>query len=126
MVAAAAFAFTTGKKVAGVYDHSAGRDLRIAAEARGNHLQGFDGDRAAKFGGTLPELYDSGDQVFVSFEIDGSQVRGYDRGSSSAYTAHVIAGLVQLYDDSQSAWFTYDIQDAESDRNYHRNIAASR
>jgi hypothetical protein len=45
VIAAAAYAFVTGKKVAGVYDHAAGRHLRIAAEARGEHLQGHDGDR---------------------------------------------------------------------------------
>lgn len=126
MVAAAAFAFITGKKVAGMYDHSAGRDLRIAAECRGNRLQGFDGDRAAKFGGGLPELYDAGDKTFVSFEIDGAKVQGYDRGSSSSYAAHVTDGLVQVFDHSQSAWFAYDIQDAESAHSYHRNVEASR
>ncbi|MBV1918334.1 MAG: hypothetical protein KUG65_09785 [Sphingomonadaceae bacterium] len=126
MIAAATFAFVTGKKVAGIYDHSARRDLRIAAECRRDQLQGFDGDRAVKFGGRLPELYDAGDNSFVSFEIDGTKVHGYDRGSSSSYTAHVTDGLVQVYDHSQSAWFAYDIQDAESAQSYHRNVEASR
>jgi len=126
MVAAATFAFVTGKKVAGMYDHSAGRDLRIAAERRGNQLQGFDGDRAVRFGGTLPELYDAGDKAFVSFETDGTMAQGYDRGSSSSYTARVTDGLVQVYDHSQSAWFAYDMQDAESPRRYHRNPTESR
>jgi hypothetical protein len=45
MIAASAYAFVTGKKVAGVYDHLEKRDLRIAAEAKGDQLQGFDGDR---------------------------------------------------------------------------------
>jgi len=126
MVAAATFAFITGKKVAGIYDHSAGRDLRIAAECRGDRLQGFDGDRAVKFGGTLPELYDTGDKAFVSFEIDGSKVQGYDRGTSSFYAAHVTDGLVQVYDHSQSAWFAYDIQNPEAAQSYHRNIETGR
>jgi len=126
MIAAAAFAFVTGKKVAGLYDHSARRDLRIAAECRGDRLQGFDGDRAAKFGGTLPEIYDAGDKAFVSFEMNGTKVEGYDRRSSGFYTAHVIDGLVQLYDHGQGAWFAYDIQDAEAARDYHRNVEASR
>jgi hypothetical protein len=56
MVAAAAHAFISGKKVAGVHDHEAGQDLQIAAETRGDRLQGFDGDRLANFAGTLPEL----------------------------------------------------------------------
>ena len=126
MVAATAFAFITGKKVAGLYDHSAGQDLRIAAEIRGDQLQGFDGDRGVKFGGSLPELYDAGDKAFVSFEIDGTKVQGYDRSSSSFYAAHVADGLVQVFDHSQSAWFAYDIQDAESANSYHRNVEASR
>ena len=120
MVAAAAFAFITGDKVAGLYDHSAGRDRRIAAECRGQQLQGFDGDRGAKFGGTLPDLYDAGDDAFVSFEIDGSKAQGYDRRSLSFYTAQVHDGLVQIFDHSENAWFTYDIQDAQAAQSYYR------
>ena len=110
MVAAAAHAFIIGKKVAGVYDHSTGRDLRIAAESLGEHLQGFDGDRSAKFGGSLPELYDAGDEAFVSLDIDGVTARGFDRSSSSHYSLNVTDQLVQLYDYSQGAWFSFDIQ----------------
>ncbi|WP_235536472.1 MULTISPECIES: hypothetical protein [unclassified Sphingomonas] len=110
MVAAAAYAFITGKKVAGLYDHSAGKHLRIAAESRGEHLQGFDGDRSARFGGTLPELYDAGEKAFVSLEVDGTTARGYDRASSSHYSITVAGQLVQTYDHSQSAWFAFDIQ----------------
>lgn len=124
MIAAAAFAFVTGKKVAGIHDHSAGRDLRIAAERRGNQLQGSDGDRAAKFGGTLPEIYDAGDKAFVSFEIAGTKVKGYDRASSGFYEAQVTDGLVQLYDHNEGAWFAYDIQDAEAERSYYRGVEA--
>ena len=112
MIAAAAHAFMTGNKVAGVYDHAAGRHLRIAAEARGEHLQGYDGDRAAKFGGTLPELYDTGDKAFVSLDIDGLTARGYDRGSATAYAITATDRQVQLYDHSQSTWFAFDIQTA--------------
>lgn len=126
MIAAATFAFITGKRVAGMYDHSEGRDLRIAAECRGDQLQGFDGDRGVKFGGTLPELYDTGDKAFVSIEIDGMKVQGFDRGTSSSYAAHVIDGLVQVYDHSHSAWFAYDIQDAETAQSYHRIAEDSR
>ncbi|KMS59816.1 hypothetical protein V474_11530 [Novosphingobium barchaimii LL02] len=126
MIAAATFAFITGKKVAGLYDHSAGRDLRIAAEFRGKQLQGFDGDRGVKFGGTLPELRDEGDRTFVSFESDGSTVKGYDRGSSSFYEAQVTDGLVQVYDHGPAAWFAYDVQDAESASSYHRGAADGR
>ncbi|MES2497950.1 MAG: hypothetical protein V4618_17690 [Pseudomonadota bacterium] len=110
MIAAAAHAFIIRKTVAGVYDHAAGRHLRIAAEARGEHLQGFDGDRSARFGGTLPELYDATDKVYVSLEIDGLTAKGYDRGSSSAYSVTVTDRQVQLYDHKESAWFSFDIQ----------------
>jgi hypothetical protein len=109
MIAASAHAFVIGRKVAGVYDHAAGRHLRIAAEARGQHLQGFDGDRSAKFGGTLPELYDVGNAAFVSFEIEGTTVRGYDRGSSSAYTANVSDRVVQVFDHAENVWSAFDI-----------------
>jgi hypothetical protein len=120
LVAAAAFAYLTGRKVAGIYDHSAGRDLQIAAEFRGDDLQGFDGDRQVKFGGKLPEIYDAGDKTFISFETDGTRVKGYDRGSSSFYAAEVTNGVVQVYDHGESVWFAYDIQDADSIRSYHR------
>lgn len=126
MVAATAFAHVTGKKVAGIYDHSAGRDLQIAAEFRGAELRGFDGDRQAKFGGKLPEIYDTGDKAYVSFEADGATVKGYDRGSSSFYTATVTDGVVQVYDHGESTWFAYDIQDADAAGSYHRVGAPGR
>ena len=110
MIAASAHAFVIGKKVAGVYDHMAGRHLRIAAEARGEHLQGFDGDRSVRFGGILPDLYDGGDRSFVSIEIDGRVARGYDRGSSTAYTAKVADRVVQVYDHDEGAWWAFDVQ----------------
>lgn len=110
LVAASAHAVISGKKVAGIYDHAAGRDLRIAAECRGNRLQGLDGDRSVKFGGTLPELYDEGDKVFVSLDVEGSTARGYDRGSAGFYEAVVSETFVQLYDHSQGIWFSFDVQ----------------
>lgn len=122
IIAATAFAFITGKKVAGMYDHSAAQDLRIAAEIRGNVLQGFDGDRRVTFGGSLPEIYDAGDKAFISFEVEGTTIRGYDRGTSSFYAADVTDGLVQVFDHSQNAWFAYDIQDAAAAQSYHRNV----
>jgi hypothetical protein len=102
MIAAAAYAYITGKKAA--------RDLQIAAESRGQHLQGFDGDRAAQFGGTLPELFDAGSGTFVTLEISGANARGFDRGSSGSYAAQVSDSRVQLYDYIQGVWFTFSIQ----------------
>lgn len=112
LVAAAAYAFIAGKKVAGVHDHVAGLDLEIAAEARGGRLQGMDGTRSAKFGGRLPELYDAGDDAFISLEIEGATGRGYDRGSQSHYSLTVTDQVVQLYDHAASAWFAFSIQSA--------------
>ena len=89
MVAASAYALVTGKKVAGLYDHAAGRHLRVAAEARGGHLQGYDGDRDARFGGTLPEFRDTGDGASVHMAVEGAAARGYDRNSSGHFTADV-------------------------------------
>jgi hypothetical protein len=113
MIAAAAYAFIQRKKVAGLHDHSTGRDLDIAAESRGDQLQGIDGDRGAKFGGKLPEMYDFGDKTFVSLQIEGASAKGYDRGSASHYAAEVTERRVQLYDYGESAWITFDIQEAD-------------
>ena len=110
MVAAAAYAFIAGSKVVGVHDHATGRDLLIAAEARGDRLQGFDGDRSAGFGGTLPELYDERDKAFVSLDIDRATARGYDRGSSSHYSLTVTDRMVQLYDHAEDVWFAFGMQ----------------
>jgi len=110
MIAAAAHALVTRRKVAGLYDHAAGRHLRIAAEARGRHLQGYDGDRDARFGGTLPELHDMGNRTAVHMVVQGSDVRGYDRGSSGHFTARVTEELVQLYDHDLGTWFAFDVQ----------------
>lgn len=110
MIAAAAHAFMFGNRIVGVHDHQSGQDLRIAAEARGNRLQGFDGDRSARFGGTPSELYDAGGDAFVSIEIDGLKARGYDRGSSGHYSLSVAGRVVQLYDHAAGAWFAFSIQ----------------
>lgn len=109
-IAASAHAFAIGKKVAGVYDHSAAQHLKIAAEARGEHLQGLDGDRSSKFGGTLPDLYDVSDKIFVALQMDGASASGFDHGSSSAFTANVSDRLVQIYDHQLNQWFAYTVQ----------------
>lgn len=123
MIAAAAFASHTGKKVAGLYDHAAGQDRRIAAELRGNQLQGLDGDRQVRFGGTLPEIFDEGDKAFVSFAAEDDAFKGYDRRTSTFFTAKVSGGVVQVYDHGESTWFAYDIQDADAPRSYLRSDA---
>ncbi len=87
-------------------------------------MQGFDGDRAAQFGGTLPNLHDAGDQAFISCTRDGATLRGHDRGSSTAYTARVVDNLVQVYDHSQSLWFSYDVLDPAAQGQYYRKEAA--
>ncbi|RYE54033.1 MAG: hypothetical protein EOP18_08160 [Rhizobiaceae bacterium] len=110
IIAAAAHSFITGNKVAGVYDHAAGRHLRIAAEARGDSLQGLDGERSARFGGTLPELSDAEDKAWLSLEIDGTTAKGYDRGSSTHFSVTVTDRQVQIYDHGLSEWFAFDIQ----------------
>ncbi|GGC15032.1 hypothetical protein GCM10011494_37330 [Novosphingobium endophyticum] len=110
MVAAAAHAFMFGKKIAGVHDHGSGQDLQIAAEARGDRLQGFDGDRSASFTGTSSEIYDAGDNAFISLAIDGLKAQGYDRGSSSHYSLSVTDQIVRLYDHAAGSWFAFSIQ----------------
>lgn len=125
MVAATAYAFITGRKVTGLHDHATGQDLRIAAEARGDQVQGIDADRSAKFGGTLPEIYDAGTQAHVSFEIDGTKAQGYDRASSGFYTAQVTELRVQLYDHAESAWFNFSVQDMEAAADVQTDTQAS-
>ena len=110
IIAASAHALVTGKRVAGLYDHATGQHLRIAAEARTPHLKGYDGDRDARFGGTLPEIRDAGDGVSMHMEIEGDMARGYDRSSSSHFSAKVADQLVQLYDHAAAAWFAFDVQ----------------
>jgi hypothetical protein len=112
LVAASAHALIIGRKVAGIYDHHAGRHLRIAAEARERRLQGLDGDRDTRFSGTLPEIFDEGDRAYVSMEIGGTTARGHDRGSATSYVAQVSERVVQVYDHEEAAWFAYDIQTA--------------
>jgi hypothetical protein len=125
LIAASMFALITGKKVAGLYDHAAAHDLRIAAEARGNQVQAFDGERNAKFGGTLPELYDATDKAFVSLTIEGTKAQGYDRATSGFYTAEVTNDVVQIFDHAANTWFSYDIQNADAPSSYLRGDNAS-
>lgn len=106
----ATHAFVIRKKVAGLYDHAAERHLRIAAESREEHLQGYDGDRDARFGGTLPEIRDAADGAQVHMVVNGSSAAGYDRSSSGHFTLEVTERSVQLYDHVEGIWFAYDIQ----------------
>jgi hypothetical protein len=110
MIAASAYAYISGQKVAGMHDHASGRDLQIAAESRGTQLQGYDGDRGVKFGGAIPELYDAGDKAYVSMEISGDKARGHDRKSGTSYSALVSNGRAQVYDYAKDTWFTFDVQ----------------
>ena len=110
MVAAAAYAYISGRKVAGMHDHAAGRDRRIAAEARGEQLQGYDGDRAAGFGGSLPDLFDAGTNSFVALRIEGANAEGYDHQTATAFAVAVSDQRAQVYDHGQRAWFTFDLQ----------------
>jgi hypothetical protein len=110
IIAASAHALVTGKKVAGLYDHTAGRHLQIAAEARAEHLQGYDGDRDSRFGGTLPELRDVAAGASLHMELQEGGARGYDRSSSGHFSAKVAEKLVQLYDHAEGAWFAFDVK----------------
>lgn len=114
IVAAAAFALINRRKVAGLFDHAAGRHLRIAAESRDDRVQAYDGDRSAKFGGTLPDLFDESDRSFVSLTIEGTTARGYDRASGGFYVAEVNDRLVQLYDHADSTWYAFDVQTVDA------------
>ena len=110
IVAASAYAILSGKKVAGIHDHSIGRHLRIAAECRGDWLQAYDGEREAYFCGDLPDLYDRGDKAFVSLERDGAGVRGYDHATKTFYTAKVTDLAVQFFDHGENVWFVFSVQ----------------
>jgi hypothetical protein len=121
MIAAAAFAALCGLKVAGLYDHAENRDRRIAAEYRDGGIQGVDGDRGAKFGGNLPEIFDGGDRAYVSLEIEGDSAKGYDRASSTFFSARVVDGLVQVYDYGDGHWYSYDVQNPDAANDYHRS-----
>lgn len=110
IIAATAHAFMFGHKVAGVHDHESGRDLLIAAEVRGDRIQGRDGDRSSTFSGTRSEIHDAAENAFVSLEIDGRNARGFDRASSSHYALTVTDQVVQLYDYAAGAWFAFSIQ----------------
>lgn len=120
LVAAATFAILTGRKAAGVYDHAAGRSRRIAAECRGRVVKAHDGDRGARFGGTLPDLFDEGDRAYVSLVLEGGEVRGHDHRSGGDFSARVTQALVQVYDYAEQAWFHYDIQNPAAARSFYR------
>ncbi|NML95638.1 hypothetical protein [Novosphingobium olei] len=110
MIAASAYALIFGKKVAGVHDHASGVDLDIAAEAREGRVQAVDGARSVRFAGTLPEVRDSSTGAYISFELDGTTARGFDRATSSHFSLRAQDQIVQLYDHGQEAWFAFSIQ----------------
>ncbi|WP_261269835.1 hypothetical protein [Sphingomonas sp. LC-1] len=110
IIAASSHALVKGRKVAGLYDQAEDRHRRIAAEARGEHLQGFDGDRGVKFGGTLPEIQDNAAGGSIHFEIADGEARGYDRSSAGHFTCRIDDDLVRLYDHAVGAWFTFGVQ----------------
>jgi len=113
IIAASSHALVTGKTVAGLYDQTADRHRRIAAEARGEHLQGLDGDRNVKFGGTLPELTETGTGAAIYMEIAEEATQGFDRSTSGHFTCRIEDQVVQLYDHADGAWFTFVAQAAD-------------
>jgi len=115
LIAACAFAVIAGRKVAGIYDHTAGEHLRIAAECRGDRVMAADGERAVTFGGTLPQFYDAGDRAYVTMEVAGTTASGFDHGSAGHYQADVTGPVIQLYDYTAAAWFAYTVQDVAAD-----------
>ena len=119
MIAAASFAVLTGKKVAGLYDHTTGQDLRIAAEARGDSVQGFDGDRAAKFGGTLPEIHDAADQALSRAPATAPHARPRPRLVNRLHRARRQQRRASLR-SRQNHWFSYDVLDPAKDGQYYR------
>ena len=110
MIAASAHAFVTGRKTAGLYDHATKMHLRVAAESRGRHLQGYDGGRDMRFGGTLPELRDAGGEASVYMRVEGGTIEGYERNASIHFTGHVSEGVIQVYDHGAGAWFAFNVQ----------------
>jgi hypothetical protein len=109
VISAAVYAIVTGRKAAGLFDHAANSHVRVAAECRDGRVQGRDGERSVSFGGTLPDLYDQGDQAFITCDIDGTTGRGFDHGSASFYEARVSGASVSLYDHGAAAWFSYTV-----------------
>ncbi|WP_241127097.1 hypothetical protein [Novosphingobium terrae] len=109
-MAASAYAVIFDRKVAGLYDFTAQEHLRVAAESREGRVQGNYEGRPGLFGGTLPELFDATDQAFVSLEVDGYKVKGYDRASGHHYEAEILPRLIQLYDHGAQAWFSFEPQ----------------
>ncbi|WP_241823805.1 hypothetical protein [Sphingomonas sp. Sph1(2015)] len=113
IIAASSHALVTGRKVAGLYDQTLDRHRRIAAEARGEHLQGLDGDRNVKFGGSLPELRETGTGAAIYMEVADGMTKGFDRSSAGHFTCRIEDQVVQLYDHADSAWFTFVVQAVE-------------
>jgi hypothetical protein len=92
MATASAHAVMVARKVAGIYEQVARRDLLIAAECRKSRLPSFDGDRFGNFGDALPEPHDEGDKVFVSLNAEGARAQAHDRGSAGLQVAGVGGG----------------------------------
>lgn len=113
MIAACAYAVITGRTVAGLYDHTAAAHLDIAAQARDGRVQGADGHRPARFGGTLPEIFDAADKAWISLEIEGRKARGYDRGTQEHCAVEVAGAVANVYDYAAAAWFAFEPRFAE-------------
>lgn len=123
LIAALGFASITGKTVAGLHDHAAMRDRRLAAQRRGQAVQAHDGDRDLHFGGTLPDIRDQNGQPLLALTLEGHSLRAYDRTANAFYEARVSDGLVQVFDHAAGAWFAYDVQNADAPNRYHRASA---
>jgi hypothetical protein len=119
LIAALGFASITGKTVAGLHDHAAMRDRRLAAQRRGQAVQAHDGDRDLHFGGTLPDIRDQNGQP-LSRSLEGHSLRAYDR-TANAFTRPASAtGWCRSSTMPPGPWFAYDVQDADAPNRYHR------
>lgn len=109
MIAAAAYAAITGKKVSSVYSYKAGSYQNIEAKFDGSKISAYDYARGAHFDGTLGSLYDYGDRAHVEMKINGNKAEGYHYGSSHFYEATVSGSSIEVYDYGDAGWFNYSI-----------------
>ena len=108
VVAAAAYAVSTGNQVSNVVDHSSGSTLMISASCEGDEVRALDARRGA-LEGKLPALFDHGGATFIDMKRDENKITGFHYQSVSFYQVQITGRLVEMYDFGDHSWSAFSM-----------------
>lgn len=108
-LAAIVLSHASGRLVTSVHDHGAGIRHDIRAIFRDSTLDGHATARAARLGGTLPDLYDHARRAHIHLTCEGDTYSGFDHGTGTHFHVVISGQSCSLYDHDAGEWSQYGL-----------------